>query len=155
MTRGALYLQAIRGPLVLITVGILFALHQADVINFARTWPLIIIVVGLVKLAERLVAQPTLSGRSIQSMRPRGSITGPLVLILIGSVFLIRSIQPDFQIAQLLAHYWPYFLILWGVVALIEVTVRFLSSGPHSNEWNIRRRMVPGGDGLPDWGDGV
>jgi hypothetical protein len=59
MTRGALYLQAIRGPLVLITVGILFALHQADVINFARTWPLIIIVIGLVKLAERLVAQPT------------------------------------------------------------------------------------------------
>lgn len=59
MTRGALYVQAIRGPLVLITVGILFAMHQADVINFSRTWPLIIIVVGLVKLVERLVAQPT------------------------------------------------------------------------------------------------
>lgn len=63
-------------------------------------------------------------------MRPRGSITGPLVLILVGSIFLIRSIQPDFQMVPLLAHYWPYFLILWGVVALIEVTVRFLGRGP-------------------------
>jgi hypothetical protein len=29
------------------------------VINFSRTWPLIIIVVGLVKLVERLLVQPT------------------------------------------------------------------------------------------------
>jgi hypothetical protein len=55
MTRGALYAQAIRGPVVLITVGALFALHQAGSISFARTWPLIIIVVGLIKLMERLL----------------------------------------------------------------------------------------------------
>jgi hypothetical protein len=59
MTRGALYAQAIRGPLILITLGVLFAIHQAGVIPFSRTWPLIIIVIGLVKLAERLLAQPT------------------------------------------------------------------------------------------------
>jgi hypothetical protein len=59
MTRGALYAQAIRGPLILITLGILFAIHQAGVIPFSRTWPLIIIVIGLVKLAERLLTQPT------------------------------------------------------------------------------------------------
>ena len=58
MTRGALYAQAIRGPLVLITLGVLFAMHQAGVINFSRTWPLIIIVIGLVKLVERLMVQP-------------------------------------------------------------------------------------------------
>lgn len=58
MTKGALYAQAIRGPLVLITLGSLFAMHQAGVISFSRTWPLIIIVVGLVKLAERLLVQP-------------------------------------------------------------------------------------------------
>jgi hypothetical protein len=58
MTRGALYAQAIRGPLVLITVGALFAIHQAGVISFARTWPLIIIVIGLAKLVERLLMQP-------------------------------------------------------------------------------------------------
>jgi DUF4097 and DUF4098 domain-containing protein YvlB len=51
-------------------------------------------------------------------------------LILVGSIFLIRAIQPDFQIGQLLGHYWPYLLILWGLVALLEVTVRFIGKGP-------------------------
>lgn len=60
MTRGSLYMQAIRGPLVLITVGVLFAMHQAGIVHFERTWPLILIVVGLVKLVERLVSQPTI-----------------------------------------------------------------------------------------------
>lgn len=59
MTRGALYAQAIRGPVMLITVGTLFAMHQAGVIHFSRTWPLIIIVIGLMKLVERLLMQPT------------------------------------------------------------------------------------------------
>ena len=63
-------------------------------------------------------------------MRPRGSITGPLVLILVGTLFLIRAIQPDFQIGELLGHYWPYLLILWGAVAFLEVTFRYLRQGP-------------------------
>ncbi len=63
-------------------------------------------------------------------MRTRGSITGPLVLILVGSAFLIRAIQPDVQVGPLLAHYWPYLLILWGIIAFFEVTARFLSQGP-------------------------
>jgi len=58
MTRGALYAQAIRGPVVLMTVGALFALHQSGCISFARTWPLIIIVIGMVKLFERMVTPP-------------------------------------------------------------------------------------------------
>lgn len=56
MNRGALFLQAIRGPVLLITIGVLFALEQSGVIAFTRTWPLIIIVVGLMKLLERMVA---------------------------------------------------------------------------------------------------
>ena len=52
--RGALYLQAIRGPILLITIGILFAIQQAGILAFSRTWPLIIIVIGLMKLFERM-----------------------------------------------------------------------------------------------------
>ncbi len=52
--RGALFAQAVRGPILMITIGVLFAMHQADIIPFSRTWPLIIIVVGVVKLAERI-----------------------------------------------------------------------------------------------------
>jgi hypothetical protein len=43
-----------RGPLLLTTLGVLFAVHQADGISFERTWPLLIIVFGSMKLLERL-----------------------------------------------------------------------------------------------------
>lgn len=53
-SRRALYAQAIRGPILLITIGVLFAMHQAGVLHFSRTWPLIIIVIGVLKLIERM-----------------------------------------------------------------------------------------------------
>jgi hypothetical protein len=56
--RAALFAQAIRGPILLITIGVLFAMHQAGVLHFSRTWPLIIIVIGILKLVERLVIPP-------------------------------------------------------------------------------------------------
>lgn len=56
-SRGALFAQAIRGPILLITIGVLFAIHQAGVLSFARTWPLILIVIGILKLIERMALQ--------------------------------------------------------------------------------------------------
>jgi len=56
--RIALFAQAIRGPILLITVGILFAIHQAGILPFYRTWPLILIVVGVIKLVERFYVPP-------------------------------------------------------------------------------------------------
>jgi hypothetical protein len=52
-SRAALYAQAIRGPIVLIAIGVLCAVHQAGVLPFSRTWPLLIIVLGVMKLIER------------------------------------------------------------------------------------------------------
>jgi hypothetical protein len=61
--RAALFAQALRGPILLITLGILFAIHQAGVLSFFRTWPLVLIVVGIMKLLERLyVPQPPSPG---------------------------------------------------------------------------------------------
>lgn len=59
-SRGALFLQAIRGPILLISIGILFAVHQAGIVPFSRTWPLIIIVIGLMKLLERMAVPRTI-----------------------------------------------------------------------------------------------
>ncbi|MBV8708706.1 MAG: hypothetical protein JO182_08585 [Acidobacteriaceae bacterium] len=53
--RLALFVQAARGPILLITLGFLFAIQQAGIVSFARTWPLILIVIGLTKLIERAV----------------------------------------------------------------------------------------------------
>ena len=53
-SRGVQYAQAVRGPILLITVGILFAVQQAGMLPISRTWPLFIIVIGVMKLIERL-----------------------------------------------------------------------------------------------------
>ena len=54
--RRALYIQSIRGPVVLITIGVLFAIHQAGILSFGRTWPLLFIIIGVMKLLERAFA---------------------------------------------------------------------------------------------------
>lgn len=37
----------------MVSIGVLFAIHQAGVLSFARTWPLLVIVIGVMKLLER------------------------------------------------------------------------------------------------------
>ncbi|MBV8550803.1 MAG: DUF4097 family beta strand repeat protein [Acidobacteriaceae bacterium] len=59
-------------------------------------------------------------------MRPRGSVTGPIVIIAIGIIFLVHAIQPGMRIVDYIGLYWPYVLIAWGVLAFLEVTVRFV-----------------------------
>jgi hypothetical protein len=51
-------LRAVRGPALLITWGTLMALSHTGRIGFDRTWPVLIIVYGLFKLFERMVARP-------------------------------------------------------------------------------------------------
>jgi hypothetical protein len=46
-------LCAIRGPILMITLGVLLAIDQFGSVSFARTWPVLLIVFGLFKLAER------------------------------------------------------------------------------------------------------
>ena len=50
--------QAIRGPIMLILLGTLVALDYFGVYGFSRTWPILIIAFGLLKLLEKLVAHP-------------------------------------------------------------------------------------------------
>jgi len=52
-SRWGLYAQASRGPVLLIVLGVLCAIHQAGFFSLSRTWPLIIIAVGVLKLIER------------------------------------------------------------------------------------------------------
>jgi hypothetical protein len=56
--RGAMFAQAARGPVLLITIGVLFALEQAGMLSFSRSWPLLIIMIGVMKLIERLLLGP-------------------------------------------------------------------------------------------------
>ena len=53
---------------------------------------------------------------------PHRSIAGPVVLILMGVLFLMGTmgVLEIHHLGWLFARYWPALLILWGVIKLIE-----------------------------------
>jgi len=55
--RDAHFVRAIRGPVTLITVGVLFALNNFTPYRFEQTWPVLLIVFGLLSLMRRGVGQ--------------------------------------------------------------------------------------------------
>jgi len=46
-------MRAIRGPIMMITVGALFAFDHLTEFTISRTWPTVLIVLGLLSLGER------------------------------------------------------------------------------------------------------
>ena len=160
--RGASVAQSLRGPVLLITLGFLFELHQTGALSFSQTWPLLIIVVGIMKFLERAMAPPKVADippgaprgvppqyvapqgvppqygypqpnagiprSAARPMRSGGSIGGPLILIVIGAVFLAHTISPEVPIGSYLAQYWPWLLVIWGGAQILEIMVR-ASSG--------------------------
>lgn len=57
----------------------------------------------------------------MSNTRPqRGSIFTGLLLVLIGTLFLLQRFDPQLGIGPLLHHYWPVLLIVWGAAKLID-----------------------------------
>ena len=50
--------RAVRGPVTLITIGILFALNNFTPYRFEQTWPVLLIVFGLLSLLRRSTDPP-------------------------------------------------------------------------------------------------
>ena len=53
----------------------------------------------------------------------RRSLAAPMLLVAIGGLFLWRNIHPELPLFDLIATYWPFALIAWGLVRLIEVAI--------------------------------
>lgn len=47
---GSALLSAIRGPIMLITLGVLFAMDYSSGVPFRKTWPVLLIVAGVLHL---------------------------------------------------------------------------------------------------------
>jgi hypothetical protein len=63
MITGSDLVRAVRGPIILITVGTLFALDHFTAYGFGQTWPVMLIVVGLLTLVGRATRRrPTTGG---------------------------------------------------------------------------------------------
>ncbi len=73
----------------------------------------------------------------------KASIVGPVVLIAIGLVFLLKNIRPDLPLFDLFMTYWPFLLIAWGSLRLIEILVlhfrgsKLPISGVSGGEWAL------------------
>ena len=62
----------------------------------------------------------------------RRSLAGPLLLILIGTWFLVSTLRPDLPLLDLAARFWPFVLIGWGALRLLEILV-----------WAVRGQPLP------------
>ena len=51
--------QAIRGPIMLILLGTLVVIDYWGIYGFSRTWPVLIIAFGVLKLLEKAAAPPS------------------------------------------------------------------------------------------------
>jgi DUF4097 and DUF4098 domain-containing protein YvlB len=60
----------------------------------------------------------------------RRSIAGPLILILLGALFLVYNLRPDLRLLELIAVYWPFLLIGWGLIRVAEVVASFMRGQP-------------------------
>ena len=62
------------------------------------------------------------SGPVVAPPRRRRSMTGPVILILVGLIFLFGNMHLISwgHLGYFFAHYWPLLLILWGVLKLME-----------------------------------
>jgi hypothetical protein len=61
-------IRGLMGPAILITIGVLFLVQQSHwAYHFGRTWPVILLVIGGVKLAEALASD---AGHNSQQVPP-------------------------------------------------------------------------------------
>jgi hypothetical protein len=49
--QSAYLCRAVTGPIILITIGVLFAFDRFTDFRFSQTWPVLLIVIGLLRLA--------------------------------------------------------------------------------------------------------
>ncbi|MBX9602665.1 MAG: DUF4097 family beta strand repeat-containing protein [Bryobacteraceae bacterium] len=84
----------------------------------------------------------------------RTSVVAPLILILLGALFLIRNLNPDLPLLSYLARYWPFLLIGWGVLRLVEILTWSTQGKPlpergiSGGEWTLVVFLTIIGSGL-------
>ncbi len=61
-TGAAALLGALRGPIMLATLGGLLTAHRFTDVTFGKTWPVLLIVFGLMKLLQKLASPAAASG---------------------------------------------------------------------------------------------
>jgi hypothetical protein len=61
---------AIRGPILLIAVGVLLAIDHAGIFGIRQSWPVLLVLLGLLKLMEHLTTEPRQPAPPMPPMPP-------------------------------------------------------------------------------------
>jgi hypothetical protein len=68
-----LWIHRIKGPAMLLVFGITALLNEWDIISYGKSWPLYLIVFGVLQLAERAAwSQAQMQGQMQGQMNPQG-----------------------------------------------------------------------------------
>ncbi len=70
----------------------------------------------------------------------RTSFVAPILLIVIGGLFLARNVYPEMPLLDWVSRYWPLILIGWGLLRIVEIVSWAASSKP------LPRRGLSGGE---------
>jgi len=70
----------------------------------------------------------------------RGSVIGPLILIGLGVLFLFRNLWPEIPLVDFISRFWPFLLIAWGGIRLLEILFWSMTGKP------LPRNGVSGGE---------
>ena len=62
----------------------------------------------------------------------RASLIAPLVLIVLGLLFLVNNLWPELPVMSMVSEWWPVALIAWGFLRVIEIT-----------SWKAQGRTLP------------
>ena len=132
-------IRAITVPLLLIAVGGLFLADYSGGLSARQTWPVILILLGLSLAVQSIAGDDGRVAVSAQPAQPkRKSLFLPILLIGVGAFLLARSFWPEIPLRAWVANYWPWILIFWGGVRLLEVVLARLLG------WTPSRRLGGG-----------
>jgi DUF4097 and DUF4098 domain-containing protein YvlB len=54
----------------------------------------------------------------------------PLIVILIGVVFLLKNLNPELRVFEFVFDWWPALLMVWGGLRLVEVLASYFRGAP-------------------------
>jgi hypothetical protein len=94
-------LNILTGGMILITLGVLIYLSKAEIYSFSKTWPILLIVVGVCTLIQRF------------------KDIGGWFITAVGVMFLITEFY-GLQLYQYSQYILPAVLILLGVFVLLK-----------------------------------
>jgi hypothetical protein len=75
-----LFLHRIKGPVIILVFGVTALLDQWNILSFGKSWPLYLIAIGILQLAERAAwsqAQVPMPGPYGGPVAPQGNWGGP------------------------------------------------------------------------------